>query len=61
MADDKSKADAKDRKRVAGSEDYEAQHFARRHGIGIELARSLINKFGTNRQVLAREVWKLQR
>jgi hypothetical protein len=61
MTDDKTKQDTKERNRAAGSEDYEAQHFARRHGIGIDQARSLINKFGTNRQVLAREVWKLQR
>ena len=60
MADDTTKTDARDRNRIAG-DDYEAQLFARRHGIGIEQARSLINKFGTNRQVLAREVWKLQR
>ena len=59
MADDKTKTDTRERNQVAGGEDYEAQHFARRHGIGVEQARSLIDKFGTNREVLAREVWKL--
>jgi hypothetical protein len=56
MADDKTKTDTRERNQVAGGEDYEAQYFARRHGIGVEQARSLIDKFGTNREVLARGV-----
>jgi Protein of unknown function (DUF3606) len=56
MADDKTR----DRSRVAGGQEYEVQFFAQEHSLSIEQARSLIAKFGSNRQVLEREAWKLQ-
>jgi hypothetical protein len=59
MADDKTKVDARDRNRVAAGQDYEVQFFAQEHGISIEQARSLIDKFGNDRRVLDREAWKL--
>jgi len=59
MADDKTQTDVRDRRRVASLQDYEVQFFAQEHGISIEQARDLIDKFGTNRQVLDREAWKL--
>jgi Protein of unknown function (DUF3606) len=59
MADDKTKVDARDRNRVAAGQDYVVQFFAQEHGISIEQARSLIDKFGNDRRVLDREAWKL--
>jgi hypothetical protein len=61
MTDDKTKTDARDRNRVARAQDYEVRFFAQEHGLSIKQARSLIAKFGSNRQVLEREAWKLTR
>jgi hypothetical protein len=52
MADDKSKTDYRDRSRVAGGEDYEAQYFAQEAGISLDQARTLIKRHGNDREVL---------
>jgi Protein of unknown function (DUF3606) len=52
MADDKTKVGAADRSRVASEQDYEVDHFAKRHGITADQARELIRKHGNNRDEL---------
>ena len=54
MADDKTKTDARDSTRVAGEQEYEVEYFANHHGISLEQARMLIEKFG--RKTLLLEV-----
>ncbi|MCP8890147.1 MULTISPECIES: DUF3606 domain-containing protein [Sphingomonas] len=39
MADDKSKTDGRDRSRVSGSEPYEVEYFAQKHGLSAQQAR----------------------
>ena len=60
MADDKTKTDARDRNRVAGSQDYEVEHIANFFGISLEQTRNLIEKFGNDRKALMREAAKLK-
>lgn len=55
MPDDKTKMDQRDRSRVAGGEDYEVRHFADKHGIPMDKARELIEKYGNDRETLDRE------
>ena len=55
MPDDKTKVGEPDRSRVSGDQDYEVRYFAEKHGISIEGAIDLINRFGNNR-----ESWKKQ-
>jgi len=52
MADSKTEVGARDRSRVAGDQDYEVDHFARRHGISAEQARELIDRHGNDRDTL---------
>ena len=52
MADSKTDVGARDRSRVAGDQDYEVDHFARRHGISAEQARELIDRHGNDRDTL---------
>lgn len=52
MPDDKTKIGKQDRERVAGGQDYEAQHLANETGITPELARDLIKAYGNNREKL---------
>ncbi|MBV9930187.1 MAG: DUF3606 domain-containing protein [Alphaproteobacteria bacterium] len=52
MSDDKSNRGAQDRARVAGSEGYEVDYFARKHGITAEQARELIRQVGNSREKL---------
>jgi hypothetical protein len=59
MADDKSKRGGPDRSRVAGGQDYEVDHFARRHGITAQQAKQLIDKHGNDRSRLDVEAKKL--
>jgi Protein of unknown function (DUF3606) len=49
MADDKSLRDGRDRSRVAGEQPYEVSYFARKHHISQERARSIIERFGSDR------------
>jgi hypothetical protein len=48
-ADDKSKRGKPDRSRVAAGEQYELRYFARKHGIGADEARKILEKAGPNR------------
>lgn len=52
MADDKTKTDGRDRSRVSGSEPYEVEYFAQKHGLSAEQARGLIADIGNDREKL---------
>lgn len=52
MADDKSKRGATDRARVSGSETYEVDYFAEKHGLTREEAQKLIDRVGNDRDAL---------
>lgn len=52
MADDKTKQDGRDRGRVSGSEAYEVEYFAQKHGLSAEQARDLIAEVGNDREKL---------
>jgi hypothetical protein len=52
MADDKSKTDGRDRSRVSGSEPYEVEYFAQKHGLSAQQARDLIAEVGNDREKL---------
>lgn len=60
MTDDKAKKGAQDRNRVARSEGYEVEYFARKQGITTEQAQDLIKRHGSNRAVLDAEAEKLK-
>ncbi len=60
MADDKSNRGEPDRSKVSGSEDYEVNYLARRHGLTQEQARELIARVGNNRSRLDEEAQKLK-
>ncbi|WP_210482874.1 DUF3606 domain-containing protein [Microvirga antarctica] len=61
MADDKSKQGSGDRSRVAGGEEYEVSHFAKKHGISAEQARSLIKEHDNDRSKLDAAASKMKR
>ncbi|WP_210357274.1 DUF3606 domain-containing protein [Sphingomonas beigongshangi] len=52
MADNKTKQDGRDRRRVSGSESYEVEYFARKHGLSAQQARELIADIGNDREKL---------
>lgn len=56
MADNKQNVGEPDRSRVSGSEDYEVQYFAEKHGITPEQVRRLIKDHGNDRETLERAV-----
>ena len=60
MADDKSKRGSADRRTVAGSEGYEVDYFARKHGISRDQAKELINRIGNDREKLDEAAAKLK-
>ena len=55
MADDKSKNDKRDRSRVAAGEDYEVQYLAGQTGLSADQARTLIRRYGNDREKLMEE------
>jgi len=61
MADDKSQRGGADRRTVAGGEDYEVDYFARKHGLTVEQAQNLIDRFGNDRTALEAEAEKLSK
>jgi hypothetical protein len=61
MADNKQNVGEPDRSRVSGSEDYEVQHFAQKHGITAQQARDLIAKHGNDRETLDAAAGQLKR
>jgi hypothetical protein len=52
MPDDKTHVGEPDRGRVAGEEDYEVRYLAEKHGLSVEQARKLIDRFGNDREKL---------
>ena len=60
MSDDLSNVGQRDRDRVSGSEEYEVEHFARKHGITAEQARELIARVGNDRAALDRAAEELK-
>jgi len=50
--EDESKVDPS---REAGDRDYDVRYFAEKHGISIERAIDLINRFGNNREKLEKQ------
>jgi hypothetical protein len=60
MPDDKANRGEPDRSRVSGSETYEVNFFAEKHGISAAQARDLIKRHGTDRDTLDREAEKLK-
>ena len=59
MADDKTKTDDGDRRRVAGNQGYEVTYFARKHGITAKEAREIIERVGNDRKKLNAEAKKM--
>jgi hypothetical protein len=55
MADNKSKWGKQDRSRVSGSEGYEVDYFARKHGLSKAVAEAIIKRVGNNREKLNAE------
>ncbi|WP_143957772.1 DUF3606 domain-containing protein [Rhodoligotrophos appendicifer] len=58
MADDKSKTDASDRRMVSAEQDYEVQHFAKKHNLTTEEVVALIAIHGNDRATLGAAVQK---
>lgn len=58
MADDKAKTDA--RGRVAGGQEYEVRHFAEVNSIDEDMAKTLIDRYGNDRERLKEEARKLR-
>jgi len=46
MPDDKTKKGGPDRKQVAQHRPYEVDYFAKKHGMRLEDARAIIDRFG---------------
>ncbi|MCC7348905.1 MAG: DUF3606 domain-containing protein [Variibacter sp.] len=61
MADNKSKRGAADRRKVSGSEGYEVNYFATKHGITREQARNLIAKVGNDRDKLNKAAARIKK
>lgn len=49
MADDKSKRGRQDRNRVARNQPYEVSYFRQKHGLTLDQARKIIEKYGADR------------
>ena len=60
MSDDKSKVGKPDRARVAATEAYEVNYFARKHGLTSDQARELIHQHGADRTKLDAAVERLK-
>jgi ElaB/YqjD/DUF883 family membrane-anchored ribosome-binding protein/hemerythrin superfamily protein len=52
MADDKTNRSTRDQATVSGSETYEVDYFAKKHGLTREEAQSLIDRVGNSRAAL---------
>jgi hypothetical protein len=61
MPDGERKRKASDRRKVANSEPYEVEYFARKHNISREQARDLIRQIGNDRDKLNAAASKLFR
>ncbi|WP_352686704.1 DUF3606 domain-containing protein [Mesorhizobium sp. M0208] len=60
MADDKSKRDFSDRKRVSVDEYYEVEYFARENGVSPSQVSKLIKRTGGDRMILSQAVKALR-
>ena len=60
MSDDLGNVGQRDRDQVSGSEGYEVEYFAQKHGISAEQARDLIARIGNNRGELDRAAEQLK-
>ena len=60
MSDDLGNVGQRDRDRVSGSEGYEVEYFAQKHGISAEQARDLIARIGNDRAELDRAAEQLK-
>ncbi|PST83731.1 DUF3606 domain-containing protein [Pedobacter yulinensis] len=56
MADDKSKADQRDRSRVAGDEDYEVDYLAEKLGVSRAQVKDAIAAVGNNREAVEKHL-----
>ena len=61
MADNKNKRGGADRRQVSSSEGYEANYFARKHGISRAEAEGLIKRVGNDRTKLNEAAEKLKK
>lgn len=52
MADNKTKQGSGDRARVAGGQDHEVEHFAKKHGNSSDEAKRLFKENGNDRAKL---------
>ena len=59
--DSERKHKASDRRKVANSEPYDVEYFARKHNISREQARNLIRQIGNDRDKLNAAASKLFR
>ena len=50
MTDNKTLRGEPDRSRVSGSEPYEVEYFARKHGISTDRAKEIIREAGNDRE-----------
>ena len=55
MADGKTKTDKRHRSFVAAGEDYEVQYLAEQTGLTADQARTLVRRYGNDRQKLMEE------
>jgi len=55
MTDDKSKTNNRVRSRVTAGEDYEVRFLAEQTGLSAEQARTLIRRYGNDREKLMEE------
>jgi hypothetical protein len=61
MPDDRSKRDNRDRSRVAAGEDFEVQYLSEQTGLTAEQARTLIRRYGNDREKLMQEAKTMRR
>jgi hypothetical protein len=61
MSENERKRKGSDRRKVANSEPYEVDYFARKHNISREQARDLIRQIGNDREKLNAAAAKLFR
>jgi hypothetical protein len=61
MPDNKDMTDSRDRKRVAGGQDYEVDYLVDQAGITREQAREMIKRYGNNREKLMQQAKNLTR
>lgn len=56
MADNKDLQDGRDRSKVSGSEPYELQHIAEKHGVTIDEVKKVIERVGSSREKIEEQL-----